>query len=89
MYRKERKKTLSRFWLLRPCELEPARLLCPWESPGKNTGVGCHFPFQGIFLIQGSNLSLLCLLHWQVDSLPLVPTGKLMLYTFYYIKKVN
>ena len=27
-----------------------ARLLCPWSSPGKNTGVGCHFLLQGIFL---------------------------------------
>ena len=31
----------------------PARLLCPWDSPGKNTGVGCHFLLQGIFLTQG------------------------------------
>ena len=29
-----------------------ARLLCPWDSPGKNTGVGCHFLLQGIFLIR-------------------------------------
>ena len=36
----------------------PARLLCPWNSPGKN-GVGCHSLFQGIFLTQGSNPSLL------------------------------
>ena len=49
------------------------RLLCPWDSPGRNTGVGCHFPFQGIFPTQGSNLHLL---HWQVDSIPLVPPGK-------------
>ena len=35
----------------------PATLLCPWDSPGKNTGVGCH-ALQGIFLTQGSNLSL-------------------------------
>ena len=32
-----------------------------WNSPGKNTGVGCHFLFQGIFPTQGLNL---CLLHW-------------------------
>ena len=51
--------------------LQPARLLCLWDSPGKNTGVGCHFLLQGIFLIQGLNPCLLCLLHWQVDSLPL------------------
>ena len=38
------------------CELEPARLLCPWDSPGKNNGVGCHAVLQGIFKIQESNL---------------------------------
>ena len=44
--------------------------------PGKNAGVGCCALLQGIFLIQGSNLSLLLLLHWQVGSLPLVPPVK-------------
>ena len=40
--------------------LQPTRLLCPWDSPGKNTGVGRHAFLQGIFLpIQGSNLGLL------------------------------
>ena len=43
---------------------------------GKNIGVGCHLLFQGIFLPQGLNPSLLCLLHWQVDSLSLAPPGK-------------
>ena len=38
-------------------------LLCPWDSPGKNTGAGCHFLLQGIFLTQESNPHLLCLLH--------------------------
>ena len=38
-------------------------LLCPWDSPGKNTGVGCHALLQGIFPTQGSNLRLLWLLH--------------------------
>ena len=47
-------------------------LLCPWDSPGKNTGVGCHFLLQEIFLTQGSNLSLL---HQQADSLPLSHLG--------------
>ena len=47
-----------------------------WAFPGKNTGVGCLFPLQGIFPTQGSNLCLLCLLHWQVCSLPLGPLGK-------------
>ena len=42
-----------------PYGLQPTRLLCPWDSPGKNTGMGCHALLQGIFLTQGSNLSLL------------------------------
>ena len=47
-----------------PCGLEPTRLLCPWDSPGKNTGVGCHALLQGLFLTQGLKLRLLCLLYW-------------------------
>ena len=43
-----------------------------WDSPGKNTGVGCHALLQGIFLTQGLNPCLLHLLHWQAGSLPLV-----------------
>ena len=39
--------------------LYPTRLLSPWNSPGKSTGVGCHFLLQGIFPTQGSNLGLL------------------------------
>ena len=35
----------------------------PWNFPGKNTGVGCHFLLQGIFPTLGLNPSLLCLLH--------------------------
>ena len=35
------------------------RLHYPWDSPGKNAGVGCHFLLQGIFLTQGSNPGLL------------------------------
>ena len=41
---------------LQPHELQPARLLHPWESPSKSTGVGCQFLLQGIFPTQGSNL---------------------------------
>ena len=40
---------------LQPHGLKPARLFCPWDIPGKNTGVGCHFFLQGIFSTQGSN----------------------------------
>ena len=39
--------------------MQPARLLCLWDSPGKNTGVGCHFCLQGIFPTWGSNQGLL------------------------------
>ena len=46
--------------LLQPHELQPTRLFCSWNFPGKHTGVGCHFLLQGIFLTQESNL---CLLH--------------------------
>ena len=66
-----------------PHGLQPARLLCPWDFPGKVTGVGCHFFFQGIFPTQGLNPCLLCLLHWQADSLPLAPPGKARLFCRY------
>ena len=47
-----------------------------WNSPGKNTGMGCHSLLQGTFLTQGSNPCILYLLHLQVGSLPLAPPGK-------------
>ena len=50
--------------------LEPMRLLCSWDSPGKNTGVGSHSLFQGIFLTQGLNPGLLhCRQMWGLHSL--------------------
>ena len=45
---------------LRPRGLSPARLLCPWSSPGMNTGMGCRAFFQGIFPTQRSNPCLRC-----------------------------
>ena len=45
--------------------LEPTRLLCSWDFPGKDTGVDCHSLLQGIFLTQGSNP---CLLHQESPS---------------------
>ena len=51
----------------------PTRLLCPWDSPGKNTGVGGHSLLQGIFPTQRSNPSSPAL---QADSLPSEPPGK-------------
>ena len=38
--------------------MEPTRLLCSWDFPGKNPGLGCHALFQGIFPTQGWNLCL-------------------------------
>ena len=51
--------SLSCVQLLATHGLEPTRLLCPWDSPGKSTGVGCHSLLQGLFLTQGSNPGLL------------------------------
>ena len=53
------------------CGLQPSRLLCPWDCPGKGTRVGCHALLQGVFPTQGLDLHLLHLLHWEVGSLPL------------------
>ena len=61
---------------LQPHELWPAKSVCPWNFPGKNTGLGCHCPLQRIFSTQRLNPRLLHLLHWQADSLPLAPPGK-------------
>ena len=53
---------------LQPQGLQPTRLHSPWDFPGKNTRMDCHFLLQGIFLTQGSNPGLL---RWQADSSPL------------------
>ena len=52
---------------LPPHGLLPARPLCPLDSPGKNTGVGCHALLQGVFPTLGLNPGLL---HGRWDSLP-------------------
>ena len=53
-------------------DCSPPDSFCPWDFPGKNAGVGSHFPLQGIFPTQGSNPHLL---HWQAGSLPLSHLG--------------
>ena len=65
----------SRVWFFTTLWTVACRLLCPWDSPYKNTGVGCHSLLQGICPIEGWNWCLLSL-HWQVGYLPLVPPGK-------------
>ena len=74
---------------LRFHELWIARLPCPWDSPGKNIGVDCHFLLQGIFLKQGSNLCLLLLLHWQARCLPLVPTQHKCYYLHFTVRTLT
>ena len=66
-----------------------ARFLCLWNFPGKNTGVGCHFFLQGMFLTKRSNPCLLSLLHWQVDFLPLKPQGKPNILCISFLLKPN
>ena len=63
-----RQRSAHSFALLLP---QPTRPLCPWNFPGKNTGVGRHFlpgdlPDPGLF----------CLLHWQGRFFPTAPPGK-------------
>ena len=53
----------------------PTRFLCPWDSPGKNTGLGCHFLLQRVAPTQGSNSHLL---YWQAVSLSLNYLGSPM-----------
>ena len=56
--------SITQSCLIVNCPMDYSLPGCPWNFPGKNTGVGCHF------------LHLLCLLRWQVDSLLLKPPGK-------------
>ena len=61
---------------LPPHGLKPTRFPCPWDSPGKNAGVGYHW----VFPTQGLNPHLL---HWQEDSLPLSHQGTVSRVTTY------
>ena len=58
-----------------PTDCSPTRLRCSWDSPGKNTGVGCQALLQGVFPTQGLNS---CVLHWPADTLPLSCLGRTM-----------
>ena len=66
---------LSRFSCVdsvRPHRQQPTRLLCPWDSPGKNIGVGCHFLLQCMKVKSESEVAQSCqTLHDPMDcSLP-------------------
>ena len=77
---------LSRVWLCDPVDCSQLGSSVQGLLPGKNTGVGCRFLLQGIFSIQGSDPGLLCLLHWQADSLSLSHQGSP---TFYHWKLLH
>ena len=65
---------------------QPARLLCLWNFPGKNTGVGQPFPAAGDLPNPEIKFSSLHLLHWQAGSLPRLPPGKpINTYTYTYV----
>ena len=69
---------LSRFSCVRLCDpidCSPPGSSVHGNSPGKNTGVGCGALLQGIFPTQESTPCFLCLLHWQMGSLPAAPRG--------------
>ena len=74
---------LSRVQLFAAHGLWPAKILCPWNFSGKNNGVSCRFLLQELFLSQGSMSRVLCLLHWQVDLLPLGPPGSWLCFKFH------
>ena len=72
-------------------DCSPSGSFSPWDFPGKNTGVGCHFLLQGIFLMQGSSP---CAQLWQVGSLPHSHQGspkrhRRHLNEYYWVKEVN
>ena len=53
---------------MRPHRQQPMRLPCPWDSPGKNTGVGCHFLLQCMKVKSESEVAQSCLiLHDPMD----------------------
>ena len=79
--------SLSHIQLLRPHGLQPTRFLCPWDSPGKNTGVSCHFPLQEIFPTKDS--SRVSCMH--TNSLPTEPPEKpqTVLFLIFQVMKLN
>ena len=71
--------------LCNPMDYSPPGSTVHGDFPSKNTGVGSHVLLQGIFPTQVSNPLLLCLLNWQVGSLPVVLPGKLWANIYIYI----
>ena len=78
-------KSLQLCLTLQPRELQSARVLYPWDFPGKNTGVGGHALLQGIFPTQGSNPHLLGPLHWQAGFFTTYTTWESHTWLYIYI----
>ena len=53
-------KSLQPCLTVRPRRQPPTRLFCPWDSPGQNTGVGCHFLLQCMKVKSESEVAQLC-----------------------------
>ena len=79
--------SLSHVWLFATPWTVAGQAVCPWDFPGKNTGVGCHSLLQGVFPTQGSNWHLLhcrrILYHWAAreahmssQAIVIVPAGR-------------
>ena len=68
--------------LLRPHGLSPTRLLCPWDFPDRNTGVGCHFLLQGISCLDRWDPTAT---HTQVGSHAGFPDGLAMFPVFFFL----
>ena len=66
--------------------LYPSRLLSPWDSPGKNIGLGCHALLPGIFPNPGIEVASLVSPALWANSSPLGPHGKPICLMFYKIK---
>ena len=75
-------KLLQSCLTLHPFRLHPARLLCPWDSLGKDTGVGCVPSFRG----SSQPRDRTRILHCQADSLQLAPPGKPGRYKYWEFK---
>ena len=74
---------------LQPYGLQLTRLLCPWDFPGKKTGVGCHFLLQGFFPNRGLNSGLLHCRHILLLSEPLKWLGEDPIHSKLELKDVN
>ena len=77
--------SVAQLYLRGPNDCSLCQAPLPMEFSRQEFWSGCHFLLQGIFLTQGLNPRLLCLLHWRADALPLAPPGKCHSLEYIYI----